>query len=607
MILMIGIAAIILRQRTPDFMGEDVFFADAARNLLHGFYGVNGNPETTQPPGLPAILALLIGLFGYSYAVCVGAMAIFETLGFLASFELLRRRIGITAAGGICVVLMTSPATFGWATRFVYASFPYFFTTMVALLSAEELEKSQSRRSRIFWGITMALAVVASLLIASGTIALLGAMLLVVLATAHKDRQLARARLLGFLPALVLGLFVQVAWSHRQPAPLQWSLPGYPASYFQQLRVKEGNHPEDGLATWKDVPTRVSRNVLAASDILTELILRHGVNEHRVAIAIIPVLLMAGGWSYALWTSAGVDIAAWYFAGYSLIYLLWPWTMELRFILPVAPLACLYTWQGLTGFVAIAKQRPRLVGILWAIFALFLSVSVLHSPHEQWRIRQSDFPDEMILQVCLISAGLALWMAYSGQSIFSINGSAARREFSLDFCSPTRLRWIRCLGVAITGGLVFVGLAADIRIARENLHTANPQAIETTGPSELLLSDVQAGVWLRSHTSDQAVVMARSWPTVAHYAQRKVIWFPPISDPNKLLDGILRHRVDYVVVSTHENPYYLPDDDYCFGRLLLNHSREFHLVLQRPNLRIFRFDANESARRGELSPPGRIP
>src|SRR5215468_3798122 len=73
LIVISGVATAILHQRTPDFMGEDVFYADAARNLLHGFYGVNGSPETTQPPGLPAILALLIGLFGYSYAVCVGA------------------------------------------------------------------------------------------------------------------------------------------------------------------------------------------------------------------------------------------------------------------------------------------------------------------------------------------------------------------------------------------------------------------------------------------------------------------------------------------------------------------------------------------------------
>jgi len=607
LILIIGFAAAILHQRTPDFMGEDVFYADAARNLLHGFYGVNGNPETIQPPGLPAILAFLIGLFGYSYAVCVTAMAAFETLGFLAAFALLRRRIGVMAAGGICLVLMTSPATFGWATRFVYACFPYLFTTLAALLCAEEQDQAESRRARIFWGLALALAVVASLLIATSAVALLIAMVMVVFATALQSRELARARLLAFLPAFVLGIVVLTAWMDRKPASLDWSLPGYPASYLQQLKVKEGNHPEDGLATWKDIPSRVARNVLAESDILTELVLRHGVTEQKVALALIPILLIAGGWVYALWASAGTDLVAWYFAGYSFIYLLWPWTMELRFVLPVAPLACLYAWQGLHGLVAIAKQKPRLVGILWAAFALLLSVSILRSINDQWHIRQSDIPAEMILRLTLVSAGLALWMAYSGQSIFPVSGFPTGREFPLDFEPPSPSRWTQYLGVAVTAVLLLVGLAVDTRIARENLHTRDSRATENTGPSELLSEDVDAGLWLRSHTSEQSVVMARSWPTVSHYSERKVIWFPPISNPNVLLDGILRHRVDYVVVTTHEHPYYLPDDDQCFAHLLLNHSREFHLVLQRPNLRIFRFDANEFAGTRELSPQVHTP
>src|SRR5262249_12345231 len=142
----------------------------------------------------------------------------------------------------------------------------------------------------------------------------------------------------------------------------------------------------------------------------------------------------------------------------------------------------------------------------------------------------------------------------------------------------------------------------DTRIARENLR-ASLNSPEEIGPSELLTIDVNAGLWLRSHTGKDAIVMARSWPTVSHYAERKVIWFPPISDPNKLLDGILRHHVDYVVVIKHQDPYYLPDDDFCFDPLLANYSQEFHLVLERPNLRIYRFDADESARTHEPPRP----
>jgi hypothetical protein len=118
-IVAFGLCTVLLHQRAADFGGEDAFYADAASNLLYrGFYGVNGNPETTQPPGLSTILAALFALFGYSYAVCVKAMAVFEALGFLAAYEVLRRRIPRVAAGAICVVLMSSPLYFvlGYST-----------------------------------------------------------------------------------------------------------------------------------------------------------------------------------------------------------------------------------------------------------------------------------------------------------------------------------------------------------------------------------------------------------------------------------------------------------------------------------------------------------
>src|SRR6266481_5725119 len=76
LIVVVGVFAVLLHQRA-DFGGEDVFYADAAQSLLHdGFYGVNGHPETTQPPGLAGILAALFSMFGHSYAVCVRGMAV---------------------------------------------------------------------------------------------------------------------------------------------------------------------------------------------------------------------------------------------------------------------------------------------------------------------------------------------------------------------------------------------------------------------------------------------------------------------------------------------------------------------------------------------------
>jgi len=593
-IVVFGTSAAFFHQRTADFMGEDVFYADAARNLLqHGFYGVNGNPETTQPPGLAAILALVIGLFGYSYGGCVVAMVVFETLGFVVAYELLRRRIRGVFAGIICLVLMSSPAAFAWATRFVHACFPYFFTTMAALLCGEEYMKAGTVRSRAMWGTAFSLAVVASILIATSTIALLGAMFMVVLVTALRDRTLARTQLLKLLPVLLSGILAQIIWTANEPAPLEWSLPGYPQSYLRQLRVKDGNHPELGLATWKDVPPRVAKNVLAGSDILTQLVLRHGVNQRKVAVLILPVLLIALGWGYALWISGGTDLAAWFFAGYCVIYLLWPWTMELRFVLPVAPLACLYICQGFRAVVVASTEKPRVVGILGSIIALLALALAGQQIYGHWRVGQRDFASELILPMWLASAGAALLMAYSGRSIFatkSFSQAVMWLKRPLGVSPASRLRWIQWVGVGIVGAVILAGLVVDTRIATENIRTTNLATAEQTGPSEILALDVNAGTWLRMHTDTHATVMARSWPTVHHYAQRRVVWFPPISNPAVLMEGMMRHGVDYVVVINRESSYYLPDDGYSFEPLLANHGDKFQLVFRTPNLRIFRFN-----------------
>jgi hypothetical protein len=607
LIIVFGVAAIFLRQRTTDFMGEDAFYADAAQSILHhGYYGVNGNVETTQPPGLSGILAILFAFFGYSYAVSVAAMAVFETLGFLATYELLRRRVPWFVAATIVLILLSSPAYFATATRLVYSCLPYFSTTMFALLAVQEYDKAATVRSRIAWGVALTVALVTSLLIATGTIALLGAMCVVIVATAFKDMRLARTRLLKFLPILLVGIMVQAVWTHRKPAPLEWSLPGYPASYLNQLRVKSGNYPELGMATWKDIPGRIKSNLFTESDILAQLVLRHGVSRTKTAVVIAPILLILIGWMYSVWKTGGTEVADWYFVAYETVYLLWPWTMEPRFVLPVAPLACFYMWQGVKGAIFAGKKKPRIVGIIWFPIATFLTIS-----GGQWILEHrtrgfGNWPDELLIPGWLISAECALWMAYSGRSILStdmlITAKKWLRKPLLNWrVNPLALA--RDAGAVMVMGLVLIGLVIEKRIARENLNTTSLEHnAEQTDATEILAPEVEAGMWIRAHTPLDSVVMARHWPTVYHYADRKLIWFAPVSDPVVLINGIVKHGVDYLVVIHHPDAYYLPDDDYCFERLSAGYPGIFQLVLQKGDLRIYWVDKNaESLMRSKIA------
>ena len=63
-------------------------------------------------------------------------------------------------------------------------------------------------------------------------------MFMVVLATAFRDRRLARARLLKFLPVLLSGILAQIIWTAREPAPLGEALP----------RHRPAAHPADPRA-----------------------------------------------------------------------------------------------------------------------------------------------------------------------------------------------------------------------------------------------------------------------------------------------------------------------------------------------------------------------
>ena len=590
-IVMLGASAFLFHFRSSDFLGEDVFYADCARSLLkHGFYGIDGHPETNQPPGLSAMLALLFTVFSASFSTCLRAMAVFEVLGFIAAFEVLKRYASRAVAAIICIVLMSSPIYFQLTTQTVNPCLPVLFTTMAAVLAFRKYEKASTQPTVFLWGLTLTATVVAAVMFASASIALLGAMIAVLIATFLRDQRFARGRALRLLPVLLVGITVQGTWMHRKPAPLEWQLPGYPAPYLQQLKVKSGNYPELGMASVGDIVVRIESNALRQMDLLAQLFLRHGVNVSKVAIVITPVLLILAGWAYSIWESGGEDLVAWYFAGYQFIYLLWPWGVERRFFLPVAPLACLYAWKGVRAIHALVVTKPRAVGIVWAPLGLVLGISgclwlYTHRMTHGWGI----FPDELLAPAWLISSAWAAWIAYTGRppALLTSGTESAKwwtRPFSVLGASPRRIAEYALGGVGVM--LMGIGLTAEAKMARENVALPDMLLVRDASINSMAF-DIESALWIRSHTPANSIVMARHVPLVHHYAQRSLVWFAPISNPDVLMQGIAQHKVNYVVVIKHVTPYYLPDDDYCFDKLLAAHPDAFRLVFQDSNIRVF--------------------
>jgi hypothetical protein len=601
LILGLGALQFFWSERASDFPGDDVFFADAARSIVtHGFYGINGQPETNMPPGLSWILALLCFAGRCTHAVCLHAMAIFATLGFLASYELLRRQAPRIVAAAICLLLISSRIHFSFVTQLVFPCYPYFFATMSALLVAVKFEEAPRLGSRIGWGALLTALVAASVMFASAGIAFLGSMVASICLMFLRDRHSALARLKMYVGILIFGATVQGFWMHYGKdveasagiAASEWPVPGFPHSYLAQLKVKSGNDPELGMATSRDVGVRILANVYHHAYFLSQMLLQRSSYITFMSILVLgPLVLIALGWCSSIWRNEG-GLLEWYFAGYELIYILWPWTLETRFLLPVAPLACLYMWRGGEAVVLLAKDKPRLLGIVWLPASVLLAAGSwawMHGARFASNLSDGGFQDKASFLVWVLSAILAAWMIWQGRGWLISTNAVLRWCFRpIGVLRIDPLRAPKLLGLAILACLIVGRLTTQLEIGRSNL--------DLSSATNRLSADAEAGAWVRSHTDPNVVVMARHVPTAYHYSERKVVWFPPSSNPQVLMEGILRHQVDFVIVVRRGDlSYYLPPDDDCFAALLAAYPDAFRLVYRVPDFRIFQVTKNAAS------------
>jgi len=135
------------------------------------------------------------------------------------------------------------------------------------------------------------------------------------------------------------------------------------------------------------------------------------------------------------------------------------------------------------------------------------------------------------------------------------------------------------VGVGIVVALGAVGIVQQLSSGRDNLNFDL-----TTQPS---YADIEAAKWVQAHTAGTAVVMARQLDVVYHYSRRKVVWFPPLSNPQLLMEGIQQYNVEFVIVSDRKFSYWLPQERDCFLPLVSAYPRAFRLVHEGPQFRIF--------------------
>ena len=585
-IFLIGVFQFTHYLHAPDFWA-DATYPELARSLLQqGSYQIGYMPQTTLPPGFPLILAAVGRFFGLAPVVFFHVIALSTTLALIAAYELLRRVGGRGVAVVASLLLASSPALFVFSSILVFPEMPYFLASMLALLLALKIDRAEPSRTLIGWelllGITLALAV----LIRSVGVAILGGLVVWIAASFWFAAQTGWRRTRRFLLPLALGLVAQLGWSvwaqHHQT--LEWKLPGYPQSYVSQLKVKNGQYPELGMARLADIPPRIETNIVTRAAGLSQILIRRSVAKFWSSPFIIGVvMLVAIGLLSSL--RAGGQLHDWYFLCYEFIFMLWPWDYRDRFVFPVVPLACLYLWRGGKQLAIFSKRQPRTTGALLVITGcLFSGISAAFAfgitpfPRNLQHVRGDHLQTiaATLFWAVLAAAGFAIFKYSSSDRTEETPRILARLNERFGSALQPSLRLVSFLAVV---AIVFSGTRNIVQRGRDNLH---PAITQTTAYPE-----IQASEWIRTHEPSNLVIMAREPDMVFHITHRRVVWFPPISDPAVLMEGIRRYHVGVLLVAHHADSYWLPPEDICFQALSKAYANAFQLRYQDPTYSIF--------------------
>jgi hypothetical protein len=576
-ILLIGIFQLTHYPHTADFV-NDITYPDLARSILdHGSYQIRLLPETTFPPGFPLILAAVGFFFGISPASLFPVIAISATLGLIITYEFLRDIEGRAVAAAISLLLASSPAFFGFNTTLIFAETPYLLMSMLALLLALSVDLAKREAFPIGRVLLLSVTLVLAVMIRSVGVALLAGLVTWIAVSFLIEPAVGRRRMGRFLVPLVLGLTVQVAWmtwAHRHEV-LEWQLPGYPQSYVSQLRVKNGHYPELGMAHLSDIPSRVGRNVVSRAAGFSQLLIRRNVSKFWSSPAVAGLLLLiAVGLGASL--RDGGQLHDWYFLWHEFIFMLWPWDYRDRFLLPVVPLACFYLWRGAKAVKNYAIRKPRtagmslvLVGSILCISSAVFALGIATFPVNPEHIRGDHL--QTIAATLFWGATAAVGFTMLTADFFRRlrDGKGALAYLSQMVESSTPVVW-RSVAILVLALIVISGTRQIVAAGRYNIHpdiTKQP-----------LYPIIKAADWVRANEPSDQVMMAREPDFLFHLTNRQTVWFPPISNPSVLMDGIRQYHVGAILVVHQAQSYWFPTEEQCFQSLAQAYPGAFQLV-----------------------------
>lgn len=517
-----------LAATSPD---EAIYISLADSLREKGNYYFNQSPHTRFPPGLPLLFAFAGSLFGAERGVYQSIITLSFVFSLAAVYYLIKKQEGGLPALIATGLFATSPYLFHLATDYVNSDVPYVCATLAALIAFELLREEKRDRYRLVFALVLGFFLIASIVLRSVGLALLGAFWVW---TAYFLVRRRETKIYGLLlPSLFGATVVQLTWIYWAKTMQTRYWDGeFMDNYFLQIVLLDPHRPDLGFAGLSDFLLRMLNNLIIQAAHIAELITRLSWVNPLWSSPLVMLLLVISGLGFWESVRRRLSVTDLYFVFYTLIFLLWPYDEHERFVVPVFPIIFLYLWRGATRLAAAAEKDPERTMIYTG--AASLGVGLFAFADLQTPVSRSA------LAACLFWLGLASFLLQpAGRSLLHSR------------------QWLRPVKGIVAAGfavLLLAGFAQQVKKGRDALHF-NVQTARHY-PS------YEAALWLKENTGEEDVPMGEEYPLLFAVTGRKTIPLPITRRVSEIEKTIRENQVKYIVlVKDASFPYFYPTQD----------------------------------------------
>ena len=557
---------------------KSVYYELAKNILMQKQYVFNYQLHTIYPPGYPLILVAFITIFGDSFGMLSKANAAAGFIGIFGSFVLFCLIKNWKYALIIALLLVFSPLCYFWTTSGLSSDAVYFSLSICLFISMEFYLKSEmSGIKLICFGAVLLLSCYIVAVRSIGVAIIFGFLcwgFYPLVVRVKKNNSSLKQRLSIALPSALLAIVIVggwTIWAHKHK-PVDYSN-YYMDSYFTQIIKEDPQVIDSPNMSITDLPARIAKMTGIRGANLIKSIL--GIRYIKPSLTLFPVFwviaLILTGLIHSLAVSDRV--IDWYVLAYAAIIIIYPFNESGRYLFPIFPFLLSYLLDGVLAVKAFLKEsmsRKKVAAIVSAL-ALMMVLNFVS-------MRQSGIVGKQDL------LSLALW-ALSILVIICAKGINLSEKFKIEHTASNSLLRIGSYAslYIILFAVVGIGGYKITKIAMKNMSTSVERSLQ--------YGTMLAAAWINDNTKPNDVIMCEHFAIVHHLTKRKSCRFPLTTDSEKILNGIEKYGVDFLIILDKKRyEYYLPSVEDRFNDVRKKFSRAFCLAGKIKKGKIYKVD-----------------